>query len=249
MGTLAANNVTTWFSGFDMTGQLNSTGLAMSYDALDATVYQPATVTNPSRVRVAGLEDAQLNESGFWEAGAGLLDPTAFTALGGASQVVSASPDGAESSVAYLFRARQFAYEIFGQVGELIPFRLTAQSARGSGLASVAAVRGRVLKAKGNVSGTGGMGSVVELGPVASGQYLYAAVHVFSAGTTISMDLASDDSADFLSGTTRGSIGPITTTGGTWMTRVAGPITDTHYLFNVTACTGTFSIACTAGIR
>lgn len=249
MGTYAATNVTTWLSGYDMTGDGNSTSLAMSYDALDATPFQPGTNTNPSRVRIAGLEDTQFDEQGFWQAGSGQVDPTAFTALGGGSQVISNSPDGLEGSVAYMYRARQFNYEMFGQLGEVTPFRLTAQAARGTGLASVGAVRGRVLKAKGNVSGTGGMGSVVQLGAVGAGQYLYAALHVFSAGTTISIDLASDDDSGFASGTTRGSIGPVTTTGGTWMTRVAGPITDTYWLFNVTACTGTFSLAAVAGIR
>lgn len=249
MSAFAANNITTWFAGYDMTGDLNSTTLALQYDALEATPFQPGTNTTPGRVRTAGLETAQLDEVGFWQAGTGTVDPTAFAALGGASQVISVSPDGLESSVAYLMRARQFNYELFGQLGEVAPFRLSAQSARGSGLASVGAIRGQVLKAKGNVAGTGGLGSVVQLGAVAAGQYLYAAVHVFSAGTTISMDLASDDNSGFTSGTTRGSIGPITTSGGTWMTRVAGPITDTYWLLNVTACTGTFSLACTAGIR
>lgn len=249
MGSYAANNITTWFSGFDMTGQANSTSLAMSYDALDATVYQPATNTNPSRVRVAGLEDAQLSEVGFWEAGAGLLDPTAFTALGGASQVVSASSDGAESSVAYMLRSRQFNYEIFGQIGELIPFQLTAQSARGTGLSSVAAVRGRVLKTKANVSSTGATGTAFQLGAVSAGQYLYAGLHVFSAGTTITGVVESDSDNTFASATTQITFSGVTAAGGYWGTRVAGAITDTWYRLRITACTGTFSIACTAGIR
>lgn len=249
MGSFVANNITTWFGGYDMTSDLNQTSLALSYDALDATPFQPGTNTNPSRFRIAGLEDIQLDEAGFWQAGTGQVDPTAFTALGGASQVISNSPDGLEGSAAYLYRAREYSYEMFGQLGEPCPFRLTAQSARGTGLAAVGGIRGRVLKAKGNVSGTGGLGSVVQVGAVAAGQYLYAALHVFSAGTTISMNLASDDHVGFTSGTTRGSFGPITTTGGTWMTRVAGPITDSYWLFNVTACTGTFQLAATVGIR
>jgi len=249
MSSFAANNITTWFGGYDMTGDLNSTTLAMEYDALGADAFKPGTVTKPGRVRVAGLESVQLDQAGLWQAADDAVDPVAFAALGGSSQPVSNSPDGLESSVAYLYRVRAFNYELFGQVGEVAPFRLTAQSARGTGLASVGGIRGRVLKTKGNVSGTGGLGSVVQVGAVGAGQYLYAAVHVFSAGTTISMDLASDDNLGFTSGTTRGSVGPITTTGGTWMTRVAGPITDDYWLFNVTACTGTFSLACTVGIR
>jgi hypothetical protein len=249
MGSFAANNVTTWFSGFDMTGQANSTGLAMSYDAIDATTYQPATVTNPSRVRVAGLEDTQLDEMGFWESGVGLLDPTLFTALGGPSQVVSVSNDGAETSPGYMFRARQFNYETFGKVGELIPFRLTAQSARGSGLASTSAVRGRVMKTKAVVSATGATGTAQQLGAVAAGQYLYGAFHEFVAGTTITAVLESAVDNTFAGATTRITFGPITAVGGTWGTRVAGAITDTWYRLRVTAVTGSHTIACTAGIR
>lgn len=244
MGSFAANNITTWFSGYDMTGDLNNTSLALSYDALDATAFQPGTVTAPARVRVAGLEDAQLDEAGWWQAGSGQVDPTAFTALGGASQVVSVSPNGLEENAAYFFRAREFSYELFGQLGEVAPFRLTAQSARGTGLASVPAVRGIVLKTKADVSATGATGTASELGAVGASQYLYAGLHVFSAGTTITVQVQSDDAAGFSSATTRGTIGPITTAGGTWMTRVAGPfVGETHWRMNISAITGTFSVA------
>jgi hypothetical protein len=249
MGSYAANNVTTWFSGYDMTGDLNSTALAMSYDALDATVYVAATNTTPGRVRKAGLEDVQLDEAGFWDSAATAIDPIAFTALGGTSQVVSNSNDGAEQSVAYFYRAREFNYEVFGKVGELVPFRLTAQSARGAGLAAVAAVHGRVLKTKADVSATGATGTAYQLGAVSTGQYLYGALHVFSAGTTITAVLESDSDNTFASATTQATFSTITTVGGTWATRVAGPITDTWYRLRVTAVTGTFSIACVAGIK
>lgn len=249
MGSYAATNVTTWFSGYDMTGDLNNTALALSYDALDATAFQPGTNTNPSRFRIAGLEDAQLDESGFWQAGDGQVDPTAFTALGGASQVISNSPNGLEENAAYFYRARQFNYELFGQLGEPCPFRLTAQSARGTGLASVGAVRGIVLKTKADVSGTGATGTGSELGAVGASQYLYAGLHVFSAGTTITGVIESAAASNFAGATTRITFSGVTAAGGYWGTRAAGSITDTWYRLRITACTGTFSIACVAGIR
>lgn len=247
MGTHAANDVTTWFGGYDMTGDLNSTTLALSYDALDATVYG-----NSARVRKAGLEDVQLTERGLWQsAEANAIDPVAFAALGGSSQVVSNSWDGEEESVAYFYQAREFSYQTFGQVGEMTPFQLAAQSARGAGLKSVGAVRGRVLKAKGDVSETGATGTAYELGAAAAGQFLYGALHVFSAGTTITavLESAADDDEDFESATTRITFGPVTTQGAVWGTRVAGAITDTWYRLRVTAVTGEFSIACVAGIK
>lgn len=244
MGSFAANNVTTWFSGYDMTGDLNSTALALQYDALDATTYGCT-----ARVRAAGLEDVQLNEAGFWQAGAVAVDPTAFAALGGVSQVVSNSNDGLDSSVAYFYRAREFSYQTFGKVGEMMPFQLTAQSARGAGLASVAAVRGRILKTKANVSATGATGTSFQLGAVSAGQFLYGAFHEFTVGTSITAVLESAPDNTFGAATTRITFGPITTVGGTWGARVAGAITDTWYRLRVTAVTGTHSIACVAGIK
>jgi hypothetical protein len=250
MGSFAANNVTTWFGGYDLTGDSNNTTLAMSYEALDATVYQPATNTTPARLRVAGLEDVQLDDAGFWAAGTGAIDPTAFTALGGASRPVSNSNDGAESSVAYFYPSRQFSYQMYGaNVGELIPFQLTAQAARPSGVASVAAVRGRVLKTKAVVSATGATGTAFELGAVAAGQYLYGAFHEFAVGTTITAVLESDSDNTFASATTRITFGPITAVDGYWGTRVAGAITDTWYRLRITAITGSHTIACVAGIK
>lgn len=247
MGTFAANNITTWFSGYDMTGDLNSTALAMSYDALEDTAFG-----DQARSRVAGLEDAQLSEAGYWQSGVAgaAIDPVEFAALGGASQVVSNSPDGLDSSVAYFYRAKSFNYQPFSnKVGEIVAFTLTAQSARGTGLAAVGAVRGRVMKGKGTASATGATGTPFQLGAVASGQFLYAAFHEFAVGTTITAVLESNVDNTFGSPTTRITFGPITTVGGVWGTRVAGAITDTWYRLRVTAVTGTHTIACVAGIR
>jgi hypothetical protein len=247
MGTLAANNITTWFSGYDMTADLNSTSLALSYDALEDTAYG-----DQARSRIAGLEDCQLQEAGWWQGGTAgaAIDPVAFTALGGASQVISNTPDGTDSSVAYFYRAKSFNYQPFSnKVGEVVAFTLTAQSARGTGLASVAAVRGRVMKSKAAVSATGATGTPFQLGAVASGQFLYAAFHEFAVGTTITAVLESNVDNTFGAATTRITFGPITTVGGVWGTRVAGPITDTWYRLRVTAVTGTHTIACVAGIK
>jgi hypothetical protein len=131
----------------------------------------------------------------------------------------------------------------------MMPFRLTASSSRGPGLASVGGVRGRVMKTKAVVSATGATGTAQQLGAVASGQYLYAAFHEFVAGTTITGVLESNVDNTFGSPTTRITFGPITTQGGTWGTRVAGPITDTWYRLRITAITGSHTIACVAGIK
>ena len=82
----------------------------------------------------------------------------------------------------------------------------------------------------------------MNLGAVGASEALYAAFHVISSGTTITVALQSDDNAGFSSPTVRATLGPITTAGATWV-RVAGPFTDTYYRFVVTAITGSHIVA------
>lgn len=246
MGTFAANNITTWFSGYDMTGDLNQTTMPIEWEALDSTTFGP---TRSGRSRAAGLEDVSSQVAGFYQAGTGLVDPTVFSTLGDTIQVITHSHDGAEGSPAYFYQAKTFNYQVFGDIGQMTPFSLTAQGVRGNGGQAVGAVRGPVLKTKADVSATGATGTANQMGAVSADQYLYAALHVFSAGTTITAVLESDDNSGFTSATTRITFGPITATGGTWGTRVAGAITDDWWRLRITAITGTFSIACVAGIK
>jgi hypothetical protein len=137
-------------------------------------------------------------------------------------------------------------YSTFGDVGDLMPYALDL-----SGSNTVGMVRGQVAKAKGSVAATGVLGSVLNLGAPIAGQYVYAVLHVFGTpGTTITVQVQSDDSSGFASATTRGTIGPITTAGGTWLARVAGPFSgETHWRMNVSAITGTFTVAGAIGVQ
>lgn len=249
MGSYAAVAHTTYVAGYDMTGDSNSTSLSLPRDVQETTVYRPGATT-PGRVRISGLQDVQSSVAGFWQAGSDTVDPAAFTGLGSTIQVVTQTPDGVEGSRAYFYQAKKFEYQMFGQVGEVTPFSLNTQGAKGNGTLSAGAVPGKLFKAKGDVSATGATGTAIQLGAVGATQYLYAAFHVFGTpGTTITAVLESDDANTFASATTRVTFGPITAAGGTWATRVAGSITDTWYRLRVTAVTGTFSIACAAGIK
>lgn len=246
MGTFAANNITTWFGGYDMTADLNQTTMPIEFEALDSTTFGPVG-TRTARSRLAGLESVSSQVAGFWDTAVGGVEEAVFATLRGAAQAITHSYDGAEGSPAYFYQARTFSYQRFGGVGQVAPFALTAQASKGAG--SPGAIRGLVLKTKGSVAATGATGSVLQLPAAASGEFLYAALHVFGVGTTVTAVLESDDAQAFASPTTRATFGPITTGGGTWATRVAGPITDTWYRLRVTAITGTFTVACVAGIK
>lgn len=243
MGSYAATGHTTWVAGYDMTGDSSKLALKLGAEPQDATVFG-----NVAHNRVGGLRTVESSVEGWWQAGTGAVDPAVFSNLGGL-QVVTHTQSGTVSDVAYMYQAKTLQYEMFGQVGEVVPFSLEAVGARGNGTLSVGAVRGRLLAAKGSISATGAFGTGYQLGAVAADEYLYAAVHCFSVGTTFTIVIESDDNPGFTSATTRMTLGPITTTGGTWGTRVAGAITDTHWRANVTDITGTSSVAVVAGIR
>ena len=170
------------------------------------------------------------------------IDADTFATLGARDEAMTVTPTGVATATAYMMQATKFSYEMFGAVGDVAPFSLEAQGSEGA----AGLVRGQLAKAKGTVSATGAFGSAVNLGAGAAGKYLYLAFHVFSAGTTISVKVESDNAQAFSTpaDVASATIGPITAAGATWMTRVdASSFTDAWYRLNATACTGTFSVA------
>lgn len=233
---------TTWIGGHDFTTEANELSISIDAEDLDNTTFGQGGY----RSRIGGLKNIEASLSGYLNVnGITSLDPDAsiFPALGTADQVVTQAWDDAELSTAYIYQAGEFSYTPFGDVGGVAPFQLDM---RGSNYVGVK--RGVITKAKGNVNATGATGTAWNGGNVASGSYLYATLHVFSAGTTITAVIESDDNGAFSSATTRITFGPITTSGGTWGARVAGPLTETHYRLRVTAITGTFSIGAAIAI-
>lgn len=240
MGSFIMLDCTTHVGGYDFTTDMNELSMTMEVDDQENTTFGGGGYKS----RVGGLKDVKADLKGYWQSGTtSAVDPQVFSNLA-VSQVITVTPAGVAAEAAFMFNAAHFSYEILGGVGDVAPFTANMSSTGGAG-----SIRGQLAKAKGNVSATGALGSVVNLGAASSTQYLYAAFHVFSAGTTITVQVQSDDNAGMSSPTTVATIGPITTVGGTWMTPVAGPITDTYYRMNVSAITGTFSVSGAIGIR
>lgn len=243
MATFAATNITTYVGGYDLTGDSNQTTLDTGVDPQVCTPFGSTAVK-----RVGGLRTVESQSEGYWQSDTGAVDPTVFDGLTDLVAITH-TPTGTELDIAYTYQAKTFQYEMFGQVGEVVPFSLSAQGARGNGTLSVGAVRGRLLKAKGNISATGATGSVYELGAVSATQYLYVVVHCFSIGTSFTLQIQSDTASNFPSPTTQMTLGSVTAVGSTWGTRVAGPVTDTFWRVNVSAVSGTSSIAVAVGIK
>lgn len=237
MATFTLTDVAVHMDGYDFSTDSNELTLGVEVADNETTTFQ----SGGYRTRVAGLKDVTLDLSGFWQSDTVAVDPKAFGLLGQTPKVVSVSPTATQGDTAYLFRGGEFSYELFGSIGDATPFSVSVMASDGIGV-----VRGKTAKSKGTVSATGALGAgLTDLSTddqVSSTQFLYAALHVFSAGTTITVDLESDDNAGFTTPTTRATFGPLTAAGSSW-TRVAGPITDTFYRFNVTTVTGTFTVA------
>lgn len=236
-------NLRSWVGGFDMTTDLNQVSLDLSRDEQDDTRFQPVG-SGGARARLAGLKDVTVNLGGFHTGGTTGVDLNNFTAwTNGTEEVYSLSHDGVEGSPVYMLRGGRFKYSIGGPVGDNHKFTTDVMGSNGDD----SVVRGLVTKTRATVSGTGATGTAQQLGAVAADQYLYAALHVFSVGTTITAVIESDNAVGFPSPVTQLTFGPITAIGGT-MLRVAGPITDDYFRLRVSAITGSFSIAAAVAV-
>jgi hypothetical protein len=242
MGSLALTDAAVWLGGYDWSAQSNHLTLGAEVQDADATTFG----SGGYRARKGTLRKLDGELRGLWESAASAApDPEAFSNLGVRDRVLTASHNGVETVPAYLSRQMHGAYEQFDEIGKLAPFKLKLAGSNPEGL-----VRGQVQKAKGNVSATGAIGSPVNLSAFSTGLFLYVTVHVFQAGTTITLDVETDSASNFPSPTARATIGPLTAAGGTWMTRVPGTGSgDSWYRLNVTAITGTFQLAAAVAVQ
>lgn len=238
MAPYVMTDCTAWIDGLALTTYANEMTLSSSVDDKDVTTFG----SGGWKARTGGLRDVDFSLKGFWES---TPDADTWSNLGTADRALTVTPTGAAGSVAYFCRVDEFSYEQGGGVGDVEPFSLKAMGSNAFG-----AIRGQLAAAKGNVAATGALGSAVNLGAPSATQFVYAVLHVFTAATTITVQVQSDDNSGMSSPTTRGTIGPITVAGGTWMTRVAGPFSgETWWRMNVSAISGTFNVAGAIGIQ
>ncbi len=242
MAATVLNSAFGYVSGWDFSGDANQLQVAGQAVSVPATTFRSAGWEESKK----GMRGVNVEMSGYTGFASTENDVQLFNAFNSASvsQVGTFGPDETEGSLAWLTAAGVYDYTAYGEMGQLAPMRLT-----GVGRDSYGLIRGTLLKKLGSVSATGATGTGVQVGAVSASQYVYATFHVFSAGTTITAVLESAAANTFAGATTRVTFGPLTTTGGTWATRVAGSITDTWWRIRVTAITGTFSIAAAVGIQ
>ncbi|MEV4416122.1 hypothetical protein [Catellatospora sp. NPDC049609] len=252
-------NVFSYVAGLDFTGYSNETQFQPSRAALPRTTFRSGGNTE----LWGGLRSLTYSQAGLWHAGGSTsVDAEAFNSLGSQTRLHTFGPDEAEGSVAYFWTGGHFQYAAFdAPVGQLAPFRLTGQGTDRFGV-----VRGKLAASPNEfidgvatpvvTDSLGPLGSAVQLGAVAADEFLYAAVHLLDdvgAGDDITLTIESDSAANFPSPTVRATLGPLSARGGTWLTPVAGAITDTWWRFvvdDITAATsGEFVIGAAFGVQ
>lgn len=241
MAILALTAASVYIHDYDFTGDSNRLELKSDVAVLDATTFRSGGWTELA----GGLRTGSLTLDGFWQSAAsGAVDLELFPDLGVLALPATIAASETETGTAYMAQVGKFGTQVFGKIGELAPFTLTAANTSTLGV-----IRGQLAAKRQTVAATGALGSGCNLGAVSATQFVYATFHVFSAGTTITAVVESASAGTFAGATTRSTIGPLTTTGSVWITRVAGPITDTWWRLRVSAITGSFSVAGAIGIQ
>lgn len=229
------NDAVIYLNEYDFTSTSNKITLNVEAEEQDATVFG----NNGYKTILGGLRSAMADVDGWWDTATGTNNDAAnYTNFGLFDQPMTIAPTSTEGSRAFMFQAGRTKYELFGAVGDVTPFSVHAL-----GTNTVGMVRGMILKARGNVSATGAIGTPQQVGAGGAGKWLYGVIHTFTTGTTLTVQVQSATTSGFGSPTLRATFPVITAVGGTWLPRVdASAITDTWWRLNVFAVTGTFNI-------
>lgn len=245
MGKSVLTNVRCFASAVDLTGVSNKIELSSEVEVKKATNYASEGWDEV----VGGLASAEISGEGQWEAGdPSKVDDAAWSQLGGVGPwSISANNSAAVGGLAYLTRAMRADYKLFGEVGEVAPWMSTAKSAW-------PLVRGQFAHPPGTARTATGTGTGLELGAVAAGRRLYAALHVLSAsGTTPSITARVESSVDntFASPTTRLTFAAATAAGGEALRTDGTAITDTWWriAWTISGTTPSFLFAASLGVQ
>lgn len=230
------SNFGVYFGGYDLSGWHDKLSFPMSIGEVEATA---AGMT--AKARLSGVFDYSMEHSGFFDADSAALDidDVLWAAIGTGDNVLTLFMNGATAAQpAYITRAINLKYRIGDKVGGAFPFNGAAY-AQGDPVVRGTIMQNGAIAASGNGTGR-------QLGAVAAGKYLYAAIHcTATTGTgdrSLTIKVQSDDNASFTSATDRISFTAITTAvGAQWATAVAGPITDDYWRLSFTKAGTTLS--------
>jgi hypothetical protein len=230
--------------GADLSGASNKIELSSEHEDKDSTNYR----SGGWKEVMAGLGSAEIAGEGQWEAGdPSMVDDSSWADLGGLGPYTVCPTDSVVAALAYFTRGMRADFTFGEAVGEIAPWSGNVKS-------SWPLVRGQIAHPPGTARTATGSGTALELGAAATGQRLYAALHVLSAsGTTPSITARIESDADgaFASPTTRLTFDAAAAAGGQILRTDGTAITDTHYrvAWTISGTTPSFMFAASLGIR
>jgi hypothetical protein len=242
MANRVLTNCGLWVAQYNLAGDANALSLGMQSELQDDTA-----LADVARSRVGGLMAIAFSAEGFWNDES---DQVLFEDVGLSDVPVTIAPAGlAPGDRAFLARCAVAEFSpMDGAVGELRRFTVGGE---GSG---IAVARGSLLHNAARTA-TGNAPAGFQLGAVAAGQSLHAALHITAAsGTTptLVVKIQSDDNSGFSTPTDRVTFSTATaTTNLTQWSSAAGAITDDWWrvTYTITGSTPSFSFVVSAGIR
>lgn len=230
-----------WFSQYHLSAAHQSLDLTTGHDSADGTVF-----TNTAKNMRGTLPFVELQGQGFMDfAGDGIADVLRAN-LNVADIPVTIGLEGAVADTkATIFKARVLQYVTAGVVGQLLPFTFEAKGQGTPGVdATIFGLGSKTATASGTEAG---------LGVLATGQTMYAALHVMSvSGSSPTLDvIIESDATGFATPTTRMTFAQKIAVGSEWLS-LAGPIaTDDFWRATWTiggTGTPTFDIVVAVGI-
>lgn len=230
--------------GADLTGASNKIELTAEVEDKETTNYYSAGYKEV----IGGLGSAEVTAEGQWEAAdSSKVDNASWAQLGGVGPWTACPDNATVGDLAYITQCLRSSYTLGGAVGDVAPWS-------GKGASAWPLVRGQMAHPAGTARTSTGTGTGVELGAVAAGKRLYAALHVLSAsGTTPSITARIESDADntFASPTTQLTFTAATAAGGEALRTTGGAITDTWFrvAWTISGTTPSFLFATSFGIR
>jgi hypothetical protein len=243
MALAAMTGCAYFVGGADLTSQSNRLSLDAMVAELDGTTFG----SNGVKEVFGGLESAAITAGGFVDFGS-VSDVEQETYNDGRlllPHTFGVSNSGAAvAAKAYVVKSLSTDIKLYGQVGELVPWDLTAAGSSKTGIGKFLAVPSTTISATGD-------GTAVQIGAVADGKYALASLHVLSRTGTATLDavIESDVDSNFDGSETSRITFTQMSAVGSQFGSVAGPITDTYWRATFTVGgSGTMTVAIALGI-
>lgn len=212
-----------WLNEFRMSAQQSSQELTIAYDELETT-----TTEDTIHCMTPGIPSFDFQAEGFNSYGAGGVEAVVYPYVDANTQVVCAlSTDaGAAGETAYLWTGYLYTYEQPFNVPDLSGFTLGCKP-------DAKVVRATIVRAEAAATGSG-TGTAYQVGSVSASQSVYAHVHCIAFdGTSLDINVESDDAEGFPSAVTRASFTQLTDVGKERIS-AAGAITDDWWRIDFT---------------